>query len=270
MAIKYSNIPIHPRDLEEIASTVINIGDATQAMNLAANSELWHYRNIDVYHGKAGVLKYKGIEVVLFYRCEEIHTPYSEVDPETVFKEASRWIRVDLLPGKRLESALTQKSKSEINLSSQEKTTYLFQLQQRQDLIDKHEDTIKALQLTVTEKQSIFEANFKRQKTVYENHFAKYIKDLWEELLPIYDAFNQLDGTLKLCLISMFKKLAVKCNVDLIAPEPGTRFDPTLHHAVSLDEAVEADVIVKLGTVGYSYAGKVVMAASVIVGGKHE
>jgi molecular chaperone GrpE (heat shock protein) len=244
---KWQQTFVSKSDQEVIANALNSLTDAADCMRLAAAVHAFSFKNFDLYHGRVGVLKYRGVEIALFFKRSMEKVSIEECDPTSPAQttERSSWIRMDLnVPSIwHQKQALLKTLKAEVALTSQEKVVYEKRIGElNQKILQMERDNVSSL--------------------------ASFLNDFWMELLPIYDAVQNLNGTLKNIMESMLVKAAKKCSAEIVFPMRGEAFNPQIHQAVNLSGEVEKGKVSHTLSAGLVLSGKLLKPANVTVGSK--
>jgi molecular chaperone GrpE (heat shock protein) len=255
-------------DRLKVAQQIVLIATGKDASELPVR-EGWGYKVLDM-HGRVGVLTFRGMEVAVFYKRQTMDIIPEDTDPvpEAVLEDpADAWMRLDLTGSSaRRASDRVSKTHSEIGKT-------LEVLKDRVDAQDMAITQYEKENKRLTQQLATAQEMATKKRVDPGVHRASGQKDVLVEMLQIATAFEHgkahsspADVKLFDMLSRMLRKSYEKFNGELLIPETGTQFDPTVHEAVQVDPRQSENEIASFSGLGLKVDGKLVEPAKVSVG----
>jgi len=278
---------IKQTDKERAASVALMVTNDDDAKKLAGH-EYFGYKHIDMINGRAGVITYRGAEIVLLFKRKvmELSVGPSDPVPSCEIKDPNDvWVRVNLLDPKVPYFQRSELSKAHqeadrlrmllkaarVDLSESATTVNTARVQR--DEVSKLNARIKNLENSLEAYGKDLEAANNKIQTIRQENENKNVQ-LVQEVLPSYDTVRmalEIDPENKLmrALSKQLQAMVRSYDCDVIEPMLWTKFDHSLHNAVHGYPIKVGDPrigqIVKLSTVGLRKGNRVIKAANVAV-----
>ena len=264
------------RDRAQLTADAAFLLTGEQAQQLASNENLWQYFVLDE-RGNIGVLKYRGVDVFVFFKRQVTRVRPAPVDPvpEAILDDPEdAWVRLELLgPSSRQVNARLrsrqQVNEEELQLLRTEVDCKAHEVATLQEENDKlHPALIKEKAAGIRIRNDFRDLREEQGKA--QNRFLTSLLPLVTAISKGFDQSAELqDGYEKLfrLLDSMSRKMFDAFGVNLIKPKIGELFNYEKHHAVSTVRDVKmVGKITLVDRFGFVHDADVIEAAEVEVG----
>jgi molecular chaperone GrpE (heat shock protein) len=273
-------------DRERAASVALLVTSDDDARKLAGHDS-FGYKMVDAVGGRAGVITFRGAEIVLLFKRKITEVAVGHADPMpqgTLVEPSDAWIRINLLDPKVPYFARTELNK----LQTENQRLRLLLKAANVDLGDTkpapvNSDLKKELSVLRTRVKNLdqslqasqndvmgYDKRLREMRLDYEGRLANSIL----EVLPSYDTVRQAlesnpGDKLMLGLQGQLRSMVRNFGCETIEPNQWEVFNPELHHAIHSYPLSIGDPrigkIVKVQSVGLRRGGMVVKAANVAV-----
>jgi molecular chaperone GrpE (heat shock protein) len=257
----------------DIATAIASLNTGPQAQELRGKPPGWGYEVLDTL-GRIGVLRYRGVDVCLFFKreCSEVVLEDCDPVPEGELKDPQDvWTRLDLMGLSARQ--VNVRIKQHLGATDAMNKLSESELIAKQAIIDQQEKNIKRLEASLTAANE--EAARKRAEPGKHRELGQ--RDVMEGLLELLGAVQEgadnphiKEAKLFKMLDSMGKKVLEAFGAEPIAPHTGEVFDPTLHEAITINQYFSEGLIASVGAIGIKMHGVLVKPARVVVGGKKQ
>ena len=275
-------------DRERAANIAMLIASDDDA-RLLSGKEGFGYKLIDGVNGRAGVVTYRGAEIVLLFKRKVTQLEVGAADPipQCEIKDpAEVWIRINLLDPKvpyfaRTELAKAQDENKRLRLLLKSANVDLGETKATAATARVQRDELSKLNTIIDNLRNAQKASDKdvemlnKKLAEKSREEAARLGNLATEVLPSYDTVRmalEVDPANKMMsgLQGQLRSMLRSFGCEVISPEAWTLFDPEFHHAVHGYPFASGDPrigkVVKVSTVGLKRGGVVLKAANVAVG----
>lgn len=276
------------RDVQFISGAVTLLGTGLEAQALARQDNFWSYEHMDSL-GRAGVLKYKGVETAVFWKRQStkiVVQPHDPVPTGILREPDDIWMRYELFGISARQVNMRHKVRVQVKdedykllrtevkikderISDLEEEVSVLTEKVSKENVDGLLTRITTLRTEVTQLGEAVETNRRQAHSKFDVLMKRYCKFLAGGLDILYSMkANSHISKLHSMLFSMMTKLYSLEGVVIILPGKGMAFDPKRHHAVTSYGQSQNPVILDVLGYGLSVDGVVVKAADVTVGGE--